>query len=247
MSRYKYFHDFTVPVYDCDPFDRAKVSSLLKYVQLVSGQHLVTLGLPHEKLLSEGFVFVVAATALKIFRSPRTNEKITLSTAPLFGGGAHMLRETVIHSEQGEKLAECQANWALINANSGKLLRASDFPYELPLLEGEWEPFFDPRKIRIRPVCESSTERVVRLSDIDQNMHMNNTVYADLICDQFDEQYLKSGGVDTMFIRYHLQARLNDTLTLERGKSGELFTVGARLGDKHCFEGAFSLKPLETV
>ena len=30
--------------------------------------------------------------------------------------------------------------------------------YELPLLDGEWEPFFDPRKIRIRPVCESSTD-----------------------------------------------------------------------------------------
>ena len=247
MGRYKYSREITVPEYDCDSFLRLRPSVMLRYIQTVAGEHLETIDLDYETLFNEGFVFVVAGTALKIYRSPISGEKIVLSTAPIMGQGAHMMRETVIDSIDGERLVECQVNWALIDANSRKLLRASDFPHELPLLEGEWTPFFDPRKIRIKPVREKSAVRPVRLSDLDRNIHMNNTVYADVILDCFGEDYLKSGGVDTMFIRYHLQAQLGDELTLEYGFSDNTYSVGACCGDKHCFEGAFSLKPLESV
>jgi len=247
MSRYKFFKELTVPVYDCDPFLRACPSSLLRYIQTVSSGHLDSIGLSHSLLYNEGFVFVVAGTALKIYRSPKCGEKIQLCTAPTPGSGAHMIRETVILSESGEKLVECQSDWVLIDAKTNRLLKASDFPYELPLLEGEWTPFFDPKKIRIRCSGETVLGRKVQLSDLDQNMHMNNTIYADIMTDCFGGEYLASGGVDTMFIRYHLQARMGDSLTLEYGQKDGLFTVGARCGDKRCFEGAFSFKPLETA
>jgi len=247
MSRYKYFKEITVPVYDCDPFLKARPSALLRYIQTVSGEHIDSLGLDHKRLFDEGFVFVVAGTAMKIYRAPMRGEKLQLCTAPLEGSGAHMVRETVILSESGEKLVECQSDWALIEASTNRLLRASDFPYELPTLEGEWVPFFDPKKIRIKPAGEFSADRPVRLCDLDQNMHMNNTVYADILTDCFGERYIASDGVDTIFIRYHLQARMGDILRLEYGEKDGLFTVGARCGDNRCFEGAFSLKPLATV
>ena len=247
MSRYKYFKEITVPIYDCDPFLRARPSSVLRYIQTISGEHLDSIGLTHRRLFEEGFVFVIAATALKIYRHPKVGDKIKLCTAPLEGSGAHMVRETVIVSECGETMAECQSDWVLIEAGSNRLLKASDFPYELPTLEGEWTPFSDPKKLRIKTANDSSCERLVRLCDLDQNMHMNNTVYADVLTDCFGEQYIASGGVDTMFIRYHLQARMGDILTLEYGEKDGLFTVGARCSDKRCFEGSFSLKPLESV
>lgn len=231
-----------IPEYDCDPFLRVRTSALLRYIQSVAGEHLETLGISHEVLYNEGFVFVVAGTALKIHRAPLCGEKIVISTAPLTGRGAHMMRETVVESASGESLAECQSNWALIDPKTSRLLRASEFPHELPLLEGEWTPFFDPRRIRIHPVCEGSCRREVRLSDLDQNIHMNNTVYADVITDCFGEEYLASGGVDTMMIRYHLQARLGDCLDINYGFDGQMFTVSAHRGEKNCFEGAFSLK-----
>lgn len=247
MARYKYSREITIPEYDCDSFLRLRTSVMLRYIQTVAGEHLDVLGLPYDRLYAEGFVFVVAGTALKIHRAPVSGERIIVSTAPLTGQGAHMMRETVIDSAEGERLVECQTNWALIDSKSGKLLRASDFPYQLPLLEGEWTPFFDPRRIRIKPVREKSLTRTVRLSDLDRNLHMNNTVYADVILDCFGREFLESGGVDSMFIRYHLQARLGDELTVEYGFSDGVYTVGARCGDRNCFEGSFSLKPLETA
>jgi len=76
MSRYKYSREHVVPIYDCDPMLRAKPSSLLRYIQTVAGEHLDTLGLDHKRLFDEGFVFVVAGTAMKIFKNPRSGEKL---------------------------------------------------------------------------------------------------------------------------------------------------------------------------
>lgn len=245
--RYQYSRQLTVPIYDCDHACRLRPSSMLRYIQTVAGEHLDTLGLTHQRLFAEDFVFVVAATALKIFRSPIAGETVTISTAPVNGRGANMVRETVLYAQSGELLSECQSNWALINPRTSRLLRASDFPYSLPLLQGAWTPFFDPTRIRIHATPEKSAERVVRLSDLDQNLHMNNTVYADVALDCFGDDYINSGGIDTLLLRYHLQAKLHDSLSLVYGRQDQMYVVGAHCSEKKCFEGAFSLKPLETV
>lgn len=249
MARYPYSRTHVVPVYDCDLFCRLRPSAMLRYIQSVASEHLDSLGLTYRRLYDEGFIFVVAGTALKIYRAPAAGESVTISTAPFTGRGANMLRETVLHDAGGALLAECQTNWALIDSRTSRLLRASCFPYTLPMLEGEWTPFFDPTRIRIHlhEGPGNRLERVVRLSDLDQNLHMNNTVYADLLTDCFGDAYIDSGGIDTLFLRYHLQAKLHDRLTLECGRGGQMFVVSAHRGEKRCFEGAFSLKPLETI
>ena len=117
MPIYKYFKEVTVPIYDCDPFLRARTSSILRYIQTISGEHIDSIGLTHRRLFEEGFVFVIAATALKIYRHPKVGDKLKLCTAPLEGSGAHMVRETVILSESGEKLVE----W-----NNGKAKNITD-------------------------------------------------------------------------------------------------------------------------
>ena len=249
MGRYPYSRAQTVPVYDCDLFCRLRPSAMLRYIQSVAGEHLDALGFSHQRLYDEGFVFLIAGAALKVYRAPTVGAHITISTAPLTGRGANMLRETVMQDQDGALLAECQTNWALIDPHTGRLLRPSAFPYALPELDGEWTPFADPARIRIHagePLGEP-VSRAVRLSDLDQNLHMNNTVYADILTDGFGDAYIQSAGIDTLFLRYHLQARLHDCLTLQYGRNGQLFTVSAQLGEKNCFEGAFSLKPLETV
>ncbi len=249
MARYPFSRAHVVPVYDCDLYCRLRPSAMLRYIQSVAGEHLDSLGLTYQRLYDEGFVFVVAGTALKIHRAPAVGEHIVIFTAPFTGRGANMLRETVIHDQSGTLLAECQTNWALIDSHTSRLLRASNFPYTLPMLKGEWAPFSDPARIHIRlnePLGDP-TERIVRLSDLDQNLHMNNTVYADILTDCFGDAYIDSSGIDTLFLRYHLQAKLHDCLSLQCGRDGQLFVVSAHRGEKKCFEGAFSLKPLETV
>lgn len=241
MGRYPYARELTVPHYDCDPLLRLRPSAALRYMQEAATTHLDRLGLSYERLQREGILFVLAAQAVRFVRVPRPGERLTVATCPVMGRGAHMLRETVLLSESGEVLVEGQSSWAMINPESQRLMRASEFRHELPLLE-DWRPFCDPSRLRIGVGGDPLGDREVRLADLDRNRHMNNTVYADLMLDCFAPQYLAGGGVDELFIRYRAQARLGQTLRQEGGFDGRLYSVCARLGDKICFESAFSLK-----
>lgn len=241
LEEYPFRMEVTVPQYDCDPMLRLKPSSALRYMQVAAELHLDTLGLTHKTLYDEGIIFVVSANGIKYYRAPMRQEKVIVATCPVKARGASMLRETVIFSAEGEPLVEGQSCWVMIQPVTNRLLRATEFHHELPL-HPDWQPFCDPTHIRIRAGAEPCGEREVRLADIDLNWHMNNTVYGDILLDCFAEEFLESGGVDTLFLRYRNQARLGETLTLTRGFDGQVYSVGAQVGEKACFQGAFSLK-----
>jgi medium-chain acyl-[acyl-carrier-protein] hydrolase len=242
MERHTFSYDLEIPYYDCDLQERLRASAALRYMQTAATRQLDSLGLTHARLLDEGFLFVMTAVALRFARAPRAGERIRVATAPAGVQGAHMLRETLLLGPCDEVCAEGQSSWALIEPQGGRLLRPTSFPYALPLMRGEWTPFADPCRLRIRPGELPCGERRVRLSDLDRNLHMNNTVYADILLDGFADEVLAGGGVDMLFLRYRAQARLHDRLALRRGRDGKLHLLSAQIGEKRCFEGAFSLK-----
>ncbi|MEG2174138.1 MAG: thioesterase [Oscillospiraceae bacterium] len=242
--RYPYSYHYVVPSYDCDPLLRLKASATLRYFQEAATRHLDSLNLNYERLQEEGIVFVLATQAIKFYDVPHYGDSIQILTAPVAGRGAHMLRETVIADLKGTVLVEGQASWAMLNPDTGRPLRASEFHHTLPLLS-DWTPFCDPSRLRMKASEESRGTRMVRFSDLDRNFHMNNTVYADVLLDCFTQPLVQSGGVDELFLRYRAQAELGKEMTLSGGFDGARYVLAARLKELPCFEGAFSLKQLD--
>ena len=243
--RYAYTFPVTVAEYDCDVLLRLSATAALAFLQHAATAHLETLHLPYERLYEEGKVFFLSAQAVKFHRMPRCGDRLLAATVPIAARGAHFLRETVLLSPDGELLVEGQSAWALLDPKTARPLRASQFEYDIGAVgEEDWEPFCDPSRIRIRPPELPLGERTVRLSDLDRNRHMNNTVYAGVLLDCFPEECLK-GTLDTLFLRYRRQARLGETMALSGGFDGQQYTAGGQIGGQPCFEGAFSLKPLD--
>lgn len=242
MERYTFSYELKIPDYDCDPHGNVRASAALRYMQTAATRQFDALGLTRDRLLGEGFLFVVSSVALRFARAPEAREHIWVATAPVGIRGAHLLRETVLLGANGEPLVEGQSGWALIEPESGRLLRPSDFPYAMPLLSGEWRPFADPARLKIPAADAPCGLRRVRLSDLDVNRHVNNAVYADILLDAFADELLGGAGLSQLFVRYRAQARLHDTLSLRRGKDAQLFVLHAQINQTRCFEGAFSLK-----
>ena len=72
-------------------------------------------------------------------------------------------------------------------------------------------------------------KRRIMYSDIDYNMHMNNTHYPDMICDYIDEMtgdipYYVSG----MSLSYIKESHLGATLTVTRGEMSEDGRINVR-------------------
>lgn len=240
MNRYPYKFKTMVEESNCLPNLKISPRGVLLYIQKASTEHLNVLGLNYETLKNEGIVFMVVSSATKFFYTPCAYDEIYVATCPAISKGAQMIRETCLFSAKGEKLVENQTAWIMMNPESGRILKPNEFNHELPLLEN-WHPFFEPQKIRI-PISEKNLgERKVRLSDLDRNLHMNNTIYASILTDCFAEDVL-AGEPDTLFIKYKNQAKLNHVLSLRGEKIENQYILTAADGENMCFQGMFTLR-----
>ena len=72
--------------------------------------------------------------------------------------------------------------------------------------------------------------RKIVYSDIDYNMHMNNTHYPDMICDFLEEMTSENESyrVAAMSLSYVKESHLGSTLTVMRSKMSEDGTVMVR-------------------
>ena len=242
MINYPFKFIATIEENNCFPNLILNPSSALLFIQRAATGHLDSLGYTYERLKNEGIVFMVANSATKFYKNLRAHEKVTVATCPAISKGAQILRETCIFNENGERVCENQSAWIMLNPENGKILRPTEFKYKLPILE-EYNPFCDATRIKIPKSDNNLGERKVRLSDIDRNSHMNNTIYSNVLTDSFAEEVLNGKGVDTLFIKYKNQARMGDVLAISGEKNSDgVFAISAHINESMCFQGMFTLK-----
>ena len=118
----------------------------------------------------------------------------------------------------------------------------SHFYYDEPV-----DPAVLPKKPRIvkdAPLYFVGERRIV-YSDIDYNMHMNNTHYPDMICDYLCEMTDGAHAVRSMSLSYLKEAALGDTLSVFRSDADDngIITVRTKnsVGDV-CLEALVSLE-----
>ena len=102
-----------------------------------------------------------------------------------------------------------------MDLGAGRLCRVKDI--DLGIASLEEYPLEIPTSFRI-PEAAGLTlvgERVIRNSDIDLNMHMNNTNYPDMLCDYIPN--IENKKVLSFGITYHKEAKLLEKLTVYHG------------------------------
>jgi acyl-ACP thioesterase len=181
-------------------------------------------GLPLERLRDEkGLAFILGALSVNIYSPLHAYEDIEVRTwckeakSYIFNRYFEIFRGD-------EKIAEAATTWVLIDLNTKSMVRASNydflsgcFYYDEPIDSSALPP-----KARIdkdAQLYEVGKRRIV-YSDIDYNMHMNNTHYPDMICDFLSEMTDESSAyrVCSMALSYVKESRLGAVLTVERSE-----------------------------
>ena len=76
-------------------------------------------------------------------------------------------------------------------------------------------------RVKLPQVFDGREERAMRYSDTDINGHVNNTRYADFVCDALRLEGLpRSRFLSELQIGYTAESRAGDVLTLEVGEQG---------------------------
>lgn len=239
-----YEKQIVIPDYQCDIHGEMKLSGVLKQIQRISNQHFEEMGFSYRDLWEAQIVILLARMALRCHRSPRNEERVKMKTNPQMSKGAQLLRRIEFWSQEGELLVEAQSSWLMVNPITRKILRPSAFPFEIPTDSSNYDSSLDEMKTK-RPkdlAVAGQGAKVVQYSDLDCNRHLNNTVYADMVCDLLPYEEMEEKRWREFAIYYRKEAVIEDTISLALFQQGESrYFIQGQKGETSCFEASILL------
>ena len=199
-------------IHDVDHNGIARTSSLMRYIQSAAQTQLTLNGMSYDELKGMKRAFILSRIKLEFTEPVRAYEPICAVTYPCDSRGYSFLRCYALE-KNGRTIGRAVSMWALIDTETRALVKVNDFELGLDTHEPhslELTRFTMPAAIR-----EVGTY-TVNYGDLDQNCHMNNTRYPDMVCD-----YLPDGVVPrirTMHLEFAKEAKFGSTLRVLRGE-----------------------------
>ena len=217
----KYSKQYQILWHDTDATRQIRPSQILVYMQETSNHHVSSIGMPLDDLRDEKHLaFILSKIRIAIHRRPAPFETVTLETWTTAGRGFSSGRCFRMLCGD-EVIAEADSTWALLGTEDRKLHRPEETGYDF-----EHEPALEldiPNRIRIPSdvTLEKLGERRIVYSDLDYNMHMNNTHYPDMLCDYLPlEDVEKIRGFTLSYLH---EAAFGDTVSVLGAKQGDSF------------------------
>lgn len=215
----------TVASYDVGPDNRLRLSGILRYQQEAGERHLLHAGMGWNALLDKGMAFVASRWHTRIIRLPEMGEQVTLTTWHRESRGARFMRCYEWRDEQGDLLLSGVMQFALLSLAQHSLLRGEDFDPEGALpSHAESVDCADPARYKL-PETVFVRNYAVGWSDTDRNQHMNNTRYADLVCDAMADK-LSGHHITDVQMHFAGECRLGDDISLSVGESDAVYVQG---------------------
>ena len=207
-----YEKNYRITYYDLDFSGNLKLSAILRMVHIAAEVNANELGIGFNTLHPLGISFVLQRFGLKINRMPRYNETVTIRTWPAEMARGTFIRKGDMYDEAGEKIMEWASLWILFDINTRKILKPSALPMEIPTFD--IPVIVAPEKVS--QAIDGGTEHIhtVRYADVDTNLHMNNSIYGDLVCNAIFTSLDNAQGLQEMQLNYLGETTLGDEIKI---------------------------------
>lgn len=226
--------------YQCDIHDQLPPGAILRQVQQVSTDHCDAEGLTAQRFQETGTAFVLAKLAMECVHPIPAGSRLRLVTEPAVPSRAVYRRFTTLTDETGREVCRVDARWVLIDVQQRHILRSHPQALAFPFSQ-EAHRTLDlaiPRASDLQPAGDYTAS----YSRTDRNGHLNNTYYADLVCDILPVSLLCQKPVRRMAISYHEELRLGETMELFTGQTGvDTYYICGKKGGRRCFEASVTL------
>ena len=225
---------------ECDFALRLTAGGLLRLVQEVSTRHCTLLGITAQRYEATHTAFLLAKLCARVYLDIPAGEEVTVVTTPSAPVRAVYHRYTTV--TLGDRpAAAIDARWVLVDTDTRRILRKAPEALGLPFGNASVPelPLLIPKA---RGDEKLLGEETARYSRCDQNRHMNNTHYADIISDYLPAEALAEGPIRELAISYHREVPMGHTLRLfaREEEPGRYYFQG-RDGEQVCFEAGVRL------
>ena len=210
---------YTAEISRCDLNGKVKPSALLEALQDTANEHCKHLGVDRSALSDMGLLWVIFRIDVQIGRYPKLGEKLVVQTFTK-GSRLHFYpRYYRILNEEGEAIVRGGAIWMLMDKASRCTITPEKSGIKLP----DAANCDIPVKLSMS-AKKIEGEKIIRdyypaYSDIDVNGHVNNTRYADWLCDMMGLELLQHKEIASISICYDHEikphTKLINSLTVE--------------------------------
>ena len=211
----KFTMETSLGTYGCDRSRIAKLSGLLQITQDAGQKDMVRSRPSYEELQEKGQALMLSRLDLAVYDVLRYEEPVTVSTWACPSARATFPRMYFVERD-GKTIVEVASQWALVEMETRKILKSDDADFSNFYMSDYHDLFPGKFKISRDLQLEEVGRRRVNYSDLDYNGHMNNTYYADVLCDHVPELEAGTHRVSALRIHYSKEAPLGDVLTITR-------------------------------
>ncbi len=207
-----YRQSFSISDIHLDCFGRVKPSVLLYFAQEVAGKHAALLGTDWDTLNKKNLFWAILRHHVQVNRLPVSGETITLETWPMPTTRVAYPRATVAYDQQGNVLFRTIAIWVLMNTDTRTMVLPGKSGVEVAgMLQGT--ELASPGSIAPASL-QNQISRTVSYTELDRNLHMNNTRYLDWVDSLLPSSFHKDHPVQDFTVCYLSEAREGQALTL---------------------------------
>lgn len=205
------------------------LAGLLKIIQNLSVDGSEYVGAGKDKTLDSGFIWVFSRLEFNVIRMPKYLEEVYLYTYT--NEMMHYIypRTYLIKDLNDNLLVKATSLWFLIDINKRKIVMPSESGIGLPSdIKAD-----KVNKIEVKDV-ELRETRIVRYSDVDVNLHLNNVRYFDFISDLNDSSFHKNHIINHVNISFHQEVKEGEKVDIYASGDNTYFKF--MLGEKCVFE-----------
>jgi len=218
----------TFYISDMDIHDHALPSHIFQKFQDIAVINAASLGAGFEDLIKNDKIWVVTKIRYTVLKQIPENIPLLITTWPQPKGIMDFCRDYLITDQAGEILVKGTSKWCITNVKTRKLVRARDFDYlngngEYCLDKNYNDPYFNLRPFDFANLSPALVYKV-RYTDLDHNMHMNNTNFASLSIDSIDN--IENYTIEDMQVNFLCECRYKDTIkTYVKNNCGSEYEV----------------------
>ena len=218
MESAVYAGDFRISYYDLDMRGSLKLSALMRMIHVAADVNAASFGVGYTDLSNLNMTFVLQKIGFKFLRTPRYSETVRIRTWPSEISKGTFLRLGDMYDADGNKLIEWASLWILFDLENRKILKPNKLPVNIPEM-GCLGVEVMPEKIVLADDAKtpfSTHTHHVRYADVDTNIHMNNSIYGDLIGNAvfLAEANLKHPDFRKVYINYLSEARFGECIDI---------------------------------
>ena len=207
---------------------RILTNSVLSIFQVVATEHAENLGVGFKAMISKNLLWVTMRIKFEVLRLPKVDEKLLIVTYPSGKNFLEYDRDYLIFDQDNNLIVKGQSKWCLIDINTRKIAKMIDSPIlvdQQPIFEGR---FLKTESFEIENLPDYRHE--ISQDDIDNNGHMNNTVYAKIVDNMLKREQI--GEIKFFQINFLKEAMLDDIMEVYYKKLDNSFKIIGKLQQK---------------